>query len=185
MDPSAEGDPRSDEQLVEAANAGDLSAFEALYYRYRGWAVRLAYRFTGNRDDALDVLQETFTYVANKLPRLRLRAKMTTFLYPVVKHTALRIKRRAKRYVTSEDAVPEIAVPPDAGRTASRDELAAVLATLPEKHREALLLRFVDGMTLQEIAAALRIRLGTVKSRLHNALRTLRESPRTKHYFGL
>jgi RNA polymerase sigma-70 factor (ECF subfamily) len=183
MGPSAADDPRSDELLVSAANDGDVSAFEALYYRYRDWAVRLAHRFTGNRDDALDALQETFGYLARKMPHLRLSAKMTTFLYPVVKHTAIRIARKRWRSAPTDEAVPEMAVPPDAGRAASRADLAAALSTLREKHREVLLLRFVDGLTLDEIAAMLRTRVGTVKSRLHYALRALREDARTRRYF--
>jgi RNA polymerase sigma-70 factor (ECF subfamily) len=58
-----------------------------------------------------------------------------------------------------------------------------VLAALSEEHREVLLLRFVDGLNLGEIASALEIPLGTVKSRLHNALTTLRKDPRTKTFF--
>jgi len=181
----AQDDPRSDELLVAAANDGDTLAFEALYYRYRDWVVRLAYRLTGNRDDALDALQETFAYLARKFPGFRLSAKLTTFLYPVVKHTALRLARKRRRSVPTDQAVPEVAVSPDARRAASRADLAAVLSTLREKHREVLLLRFVDGLTIEEIAAALHIRVGTVKSRLHNALNKLRRDPRTKHYFGL
>ena len=177
-------DAVTDEALIEAANRGDASAFEALYYRYRDWVVRLAYRFTGDRDDALDVLQETFTYLAKKFPGFRLTAKITTFLYPVVKHTALRIARKRRRYLSDQE-VPQEAAAPSTRQHSSREELAAALRTLPEKQREVLLLRFVDGMTLGEIAQTLRIKLGTVKSRMHNALATLRNDERTRRYFGL
>jgi RNA polymerase sigma-70 factor (ECF subfamily) len=61
-------DQRTDQQLITAINAGDDHAFEALYYRYRDWVVRLAQRFTGNPDDVLDVLQETFAYLSRKFP---------------------------------------------------------------------------------------------------------------------
>ena len=60
---------------------------------------------------------------------------------------------------------------------------AAVLGILPDAQREVLLMRFIDGMSLQEIAEALNIPLGTVKSRLHNALQTLRSDRRTRDYF--
>ena len=89
-----DADPRSDGDLVEAANKGDVAAFESLYYRYRDWVVRLARRFTGNDHDALDVLQDTFSYLLRKLPRLRLSSRMTTFLYPAVKHRALNLRQR-------------------------------------------------------------------------------------------
>ena len=83
-----------DEQPLQRAGAGDPDAFEALYHRYRDWVHRLAWRFTGNQQDALDVLQETFLYLLKKLPDLRLTASMTTFLYPVVKHLSLNLRRR-------------------------------------------------------------------------------------------
>ncbi len=184
MEPSANSDPRSDEALVDAANAGDPAAFEALYYRYRDWVVRMAYRFTLNRDDALDVLQETFAYLLKKFPGLRLTAKMTTFLYPVVRNLSIAIRRKQRRYVSDDTIAEKTAAPPAGGAAASRAELAAVLAVLPEKQREVLLLRFVDGLSLKEIAETLRIPEGTVKSRLHHALQTLRNDDRTRRYFG-
>ena len=64
-----------------------------------------------------------------------------------------------------------------------RSELAAVLAVLPESQREVLLMRFVDDMSLQEIAAALNVPVGTVKSRLYHGLQTLRGDRRTRDYF--
>jgi len=182
MESLPESDPRRDEALVEAANEGDVSAFEVIYYRYRDWVVRLAYRFTGNKHDALDVLQDTFAYLLKKFPGFRLSAKMTTFLYPVVKHLSIAIQRKRRRYVSDDEIMREAAAPPEEDRP-SREELAAVLAGLPEKQRDVLLMRFVDGMSLQEIAEAVRIPLGTVKSRPHNALQTLRTDKRTRAYF--
>ncbi len=64
-----------------------------------------------------------------------------------------------------------------------RDDLAVVLSRLPGPQREVLLMRAVDGMTLGEIAAALDIPVGTVKSRLHHALATLRADDRTRRHF--
>ncbi len=61
-----EQDLRTDLELVAAMNKGDSLAFEVLYYRYRDWAVNLAYRFTADRDLALDVMQETFLYFVKK-----------------------------------------------------------------------------------------------------------------------
>ena len=177
-------DPRSDEALVHSANEGDLSAFETIYDRYRDWVVRLAYRFTGNYEDALDVLQETFTYFAKKFPGFRLSARITTFLYPVVRNLSIAIRRKNRRYVSDEEMIRRMAAPQPADDAVARAELAAVLSVLPAKQREVLLLRFVDGMTLKEIAETLSIRLGTVKSRLHIALEVLRKDERTKRYFG-
>jgi RNA polymerase sigma-70 factor (ECF subfamily) len=88
------GDSRSDQQLVADANAGEVEAFEVLYTRHRDWVLRIAYRFTRDRDDALDVLQETFIYLAGKFPGLKLTARLTTFLYPAVRNIAITHRRK-------------------------------------------------------------------------------------------
>ena len=173
----------SDEELIESANKGDAEAFETLYYRYRDWVFRLTWRFTGNREDALDVLQETFAYLLKKLPGFQLTASMTTFLYPVVKHISLTVRRRSRPHVSDEEALSEIAASASEDTPDVRAELAAVLRGLPEEQREILLMRFVDDMSMEEISSALNIPLGTVKSRLHNALHRLRQNHRARDYF--
>jgi len=173
----------SDKELIESANKGEPEAFETLYYRYRDWVYYLAWRFTGNQEDALDVLQETFTYLLKKLPGFQLTASMTTFLYPVVKHLSLAIRSKNRRFTSDQEILSELFAPASKDIERSRSELAAVLAILPEEQREVLLMRFVDDMSLQEIATALNIPVGTVKSRLHHALRTLRQDRRTRDYF--
>jgi RNA polymerase sigma-70 factor (ECF subfamily) len=177
-------DPRPDDALIAAANHGDEHAMEALYHRYKDWVVRLARRFTAHDDDSLDVLQETFAYVFRKFPGFRLTAAMTTFLYPVVRNLSLaaRRKRTAAGRIISDDELLTLApapVQPDD----RRHELATVMQILSPAHSEVVLMRFVDDMTLQEIAAALSIPVGTAKSRLHNALACLRDDPRARRYF--
>jgi len=160
---------------------GDVEAFEALYRRHRDWVYRLAWRFTGNEPDALDVLQETFAYLLRKLPSLHLTAAMTTFLYPVVKHLSLNVRRR--RAPSQGDDELLAALPAPSSEETSRSELALALATLPSEQREVVLMRFVDDMSLEEIAQALKTPLNTIKSRLYRALDSLRSDPRTRDYF--
>lgn len=175
-------DLRSDEELIRAINQGDTAAFETLYYRYRDWVVRLATRFNGRTDDALDVLQDTFAYLLRKTPSLRLSARMTTFLYPVVKHLSLAARRRSCRSLGCElDA--DVPAPPPSENDGARSSLAEVMAGLSPDQREVVLMRFVDDMTLAEIAQALRMPVGTVKSKLHRALERLQNDPRTRAYF--
>ncbi len=173
----------SDQELIKLVNEGDPDAFEALYYRYRDWVYRLAWRFTGNQQDALDVLQETFTYLLGKFPGFRLTASMTTFLYPVVKHLSLTLRSKNRRFTSDEEILRELPAPASKETHRCRSELATVLTVLPDEQREVLLMRFVDDMTLQEIATALNIPIGTVKSRLHHALQRLRHDRRTRDYF--
>ena len=172
----------SDQQLIEQINAGERDAFESLYYRYRDWVYNIAWRFTANRQDALDVLQDTFIYLMGKFPGFTLTASMKTFLYPTIKHQAINIRRKRGKFTTDEDSLSELPAP-ELKEGDSRSELAVVLNILPDEQREILLLRFVDDMELQEISAALNIPLGTVKSRLHRALQTLRGDNRTREYF--
>ena len=180
-------DTRSDQELVAAANDGDLAAFETLYRRHRDWVVGLAFRFLRDRDLALDVLQETFAYVLRKIPGLELTARMTTFLYPVVKNLSIRQREKARRARgdAAEEEIERLPAAPahDEREALRRRDLASVVDELPEAQREVVLMRFVDGMKLDEIAEALAVPTGTVKSRLHHALRTLRASERTRKYF--
>ena len=175
-------DPRSDADLVAAARQGDERAFEALYLRHRAWAAAVAQRFTGDPSLALDAMQEAFLYLLRKLaePRFTLTARLTTFLYPAVKHAAQEARRKSVRARGGDEALHAVAAP---GTPDATDDLAAVLARLPDEHREVLTLRFVDDLSLQEVAEALAIPLGTVKSRLHHGLRKLREDPRTRDFF--
>jgi RNA polymerase sigma-70 factor (ECF subfamily) len=182
LPPSPESDSRSDQALVELCNRGDPAAFAALYRRYCDWVVRLATRFTGNPDDALDCLQDTFAYVLHKFPGFTLTASMTTFLYPVVKNISIRIRQKRRRLASAEDALEAVPAPPAKPDT-GRAELAAVVARLPEAQREVVLMRFVDGMALEDIATALAIPLGTVKSRLHHAIAALKADEKTRAYF--
>jgi len=170
--------------LIESANKSDAEAFEALYRRYRDWVYRLAWRFTGNRDDAMDVLQETFAYLLGKFPGFELTAAMTTFLYPVVRNLSVNVRKRAGRFASDAEVLDDLAAPHQDESRNSLTELAAVLAVLPDEQREVVLMRFVDAMSLAEIAVALAIPLGTVKSRLHNAMNSLRADRRTRDYFG-
>ncbi|HEY3517144.1 MAG TPA: sigma-70 family RNA polymerase sigma factor [Gammaproteobacteria bacterium] len=181
-------DRRSDEELVEVCNVGDAHeaarAFEALYRRHRDFVLRVARRFTRDRELALDALQETFAYLLNKFPPagagLTLTARLPTLLYPAAKNAAITAVRKARRAAGAGDAeldeLPAEVVPDE-------EPIDAALVALSPERREVLTLRFVDDLSLAEIAVALDVPLGTVKSRLHLALKELREDSRIKDLF--
>jgi len=177
-------DPRSDQELVSALNSGDASAFEGIYFRYRDVVLRLAFRFTGNRDDALDVLQETFAYLFAKFPGFVLSARMTTFLFPAVRNLSLAARRKRLK-VGADFDVDTMAGFTVTDDMLARSELAAVMSGLSAEHREVVLLRFVDGLTIEEISVAVSVPEGTIKSRLHHAIEKLRGDPRVRKYFDL
>lgn len=176
-----ENDERSDQELISAANAGDPLAFEVIYFRYRDWAVNLAFRFSGDREQALDVMQETFIYLLKKFPGFTLTCQMKSFLYPVVKHLALKARANSSRYQSGEELFSGLEAP--RAEPPSDEFLRAALAKLPPYHREVIVLRFIDRLDLSEIALATKTPLGTVKSRLHHALETLRRNPNLRSYF--
>lgn len=180
-------DSRSDLELIDAVNQGDAQAFEALYHRHRDYTLRLAMRFTGEHNLALDAVQDSFIYFYKKFPGFTLTAKLTTFLYPVVKHNALSLKKKAKRTQgdASDEALKAQPTPgSDPAKEDASDDLHILLGTLPDAQREVLVLRFLDGLSVEEIAQALDIPVGTVKTRTHHAIKKLRESEKAKKFFS-
>jgi RNA polymerase sigma-70 factor (ECF subfamily) len=185
----ATDDRRSDGELVAICNDGGPAeaarAFETLYRRHRDFVLRVARRFTRDRELALDALQETFAYLLTKFPPrgtgLTLTARLSTLLYPVAKNCAISALRKANRYAGAS-GVELDELPAEPG--AAAEPLDAALALLPPERREVLTLRFVDDLSLEEIAVALDIPLGTVKSRLHHAIKQLRDDPRIKDLFA-
>lgn len=166
-DPST--DDRGDAELHAAYVAGDERAFAVLYHRHKSWAFAVARRFSDDRDAALDVLQDAFAYVVRSADRVVLRGELRPLLYPVLRRLARDRRARDERARPLEDA-PEPAVLPGLP-----DEVREHFRKLGPLQQEVLALRFADDLELSEIAACLDVPLGTVKSRLHNALRALRE----------
>jgi RNA polymerase sigma-70 factor (ECF subfamily) len=164
-----------DPALVARANAGDAAAFTAIYRAHGGWAYGLALGLTGDREDALDVVQEAFAALYGKFPGFVLSTSLRAYLYPVVRHQAISLLRKRRRVVPLDPealAARGGAVDPAPGPPA---ELERMIGALPPDQREVARLRFGLGFRLEEIADALAVPTGTVKSRLHNALRALRK----------
>src|SRR5207245_6775554 len=129
-------------------------------------------------------MQETFVYCVKKFPGFKLTAQLKTFLYPAVRNLSIAARRKRDRLLMDEAGSAALEqMPNDVSANQSGDTLKAVLHLIPDEQREVLLLRFVDRLSLSEIATALQIPLGTVKSRLHNALEKLRHDARTKRLF--
>jgi RNA polymerase sigma-70 factor (ECF subfamily) len=109
---------------------------------------------------------------------------LKTFLYPAVRHLAIAARQKAARYQATAAELDQLEhAPAPPASSGEAEDLRFVLTALPEEQREVLLLRFVDGLSLAEIAEAMHIPLGTVKSRLHNALQILRQDQHTRNFF--
>jgi RNA polymerase sigma factor (sigma-70 family) len=172
-----------DTRLVERARAGDRDAYGALVERYGSVAFRTAYLLCGNEADAEDATQEAFVKGWRALGRFRAGAPVRPWLLRIVANEAHNRRRQAGRrgrlaLRASAEAGREGSAPsPEAALLGAeeRDRLLAALAALDERDRQAIGCRYFLGLDEQEMAAALRVRPGTVKSRLARALERLRE----------
>jgi RNA polymerase sigma-70 factor (ECF subfamily) len=176
------------DDLIRRYQAGQTDLFEAIFDRYKDYVYRLAYSLTQHAAEAEEVVQETFLDVLRALPRYRVEgpARFETWLYTV---TANRCKMRWRRKQLPDcdwDEVGERLVQVPNGRPGHDPEEAALRAEtrrrlwravgrLDDLYREVILLRYGHDFSYQEIAEALNLNLGTVKSRLNAAHRQLRD----------
>ena len=175
----------SDQSLVEALNNGSYAAFETLYQRYRDWVFKSAYRFTWDVQASEDVLQDVFQYLLGKFPGFELRCQLKTFLYPVVRSFSLNLKYKREQEADTRESLLLLSAEyaPQSG-VFPLEEFEYALSTLPVEQREVLILRFVDELSLREVAQAMDLPLGTVKSRLHLAVGLLRRNERLQALFA-
>jgi len=161
--------------------ADDLDAFEAFFARHRGLIERTAYALVGDRQAAEEVLQDTFLRAYRHRASLRTDVSPVPWLYRVALN--LCYSRLARRRLAEEpigDTTAELRDhTPEPADLIEREELRRSVrrgvAALPEKHQLVIVLYYLHGLSLQETASTLGIRLGTTKSRIHYALHALRE----------
>ena len=165
----------NDHECITRAQRGDSVAFSELVARYQDRIYRFLVRLTRSQDDALELTQETFLRAYQGLARWRPDAGFATWLFQIARNLAFDLLRRNKRveFVALEedaDAIDPGPAPDAACDTAQRYRmLEAALARLPVEHREILLLREIEEMSYEDIAAVLNLNLGTVKSRIARA----------------
>ncbi len=142
-------------------------------YRAHGRPL-LAYlaRCLGSPQQAEDLLHETFVRALTRLDRLAAAVSPASWLFGIARHLALTARRRRR----PTQALSEAAAAPSAEEDPRLEAMRAALARLPGVHREALELRLRHELSYEEIAEVLGIPVGTVRSRLHHAVRQLRET---------
>ena len=161
-----------DSELVAAAQAGDTAALDDLLRRHYDRVHALCRRLAGNESDALDATQEALIAVVRGLPRFDGRAAFSTWLYRVATNACLDELRRRKRRPEPRSVDDETETAPSTTRPAFDQALAdrlaidEALAGLREDFRIAVVLRDVVGLDYAEIAAALDVPPGTVRSRI-------------------
>lgn len=178
--------PVSTEDLIRRHQQGQPGAFDALFDRYKDYVYRVAFFIARNSGDAEEVVQETFIDVLRALPRYDTAgaARFETWLYRVtVNRCRSRFRRKRLPSADWDDVGAQIErivngrPNHDPERAAISSELKTALWQavdgLPEGHREVIVLRYQAGLSYEEIARALELNLGTVKSRLYHAHKKL------------
>lgn len=174
-----------DRELAARAQAGDESAFGELMRKHHERVFRLVYAVVRHEHDAREVAQDVWLGVWRQLPGYRGDAKFTTWLHPIAVRRAIDHSRRQRRWFSrllpfgdpDRGGVPEPAAPEPSAGDERRDEriaqLRRAIEALPPRQRAVLALRELEGLSYEEIAAATKIPVGTVMSRLHHARRLL------------
>ena len=178
-----------EKRLIEQAQRGDESSFEALILSCKGKAYNIAFRFLRNEEDALDALQESFIKIYRNLEKFNCESKFDTWVYRIVVNTCNDMLRKNKDkpfveslYRSDDEDEYQIEVP-DAGpgpadALENKEDSAYILSCLERvggDHREVLILRDIKGFSYDEIADILQCSIGTVKSRISRARQRLKE----------
>jgi len=154
------------------AMEGDRRALDLLYRRWHPKLLKQAYRLMGNPDEARDVMQETALVIARDIHRLRDPARFSAWAYTILRRRAADHIDRAMR---NRKAAAE-QIPPAANHdTEAAMSLRQALSQLPDTERLMLTLFYLDGLKGTEMAAALGVPIGTVKSRLFKARAKLKD----------
>lgn len=179
-----------DQVLIERAQRGDMAAFDGLIRKHERRAYQFACRLTTNQDEAADVVADAFVRVHNALQNFKGQSAFTTWLYRILTNCFLDMRKREKnRQALSLESAMQTSEGEltrqieDTGDTpyeeAERSErgkaVELAVAQLPEYQRAMIVMYHGEGLAYEEIAEALDLPIGTVKSRLNRARLSMRE----------
>lgn len=171
----------SDAELAGAACQGDETAFAAIMRRHKAWLYHFIRRYVANRDDAYDVLQETFVSAWGALARYDRGRPLEAWLRRIAlnkcRDRARRnaVRRAAHQLLVSTGLSQETAAPPDSGAAPLRalQHLESAIAQLPRPLKESLVLTALEGMSHKEAGEILGINAKAVEMRVYRAKRRL------------
>lgn len=173
-----------DQQCISAVLGGDVDAYSAIVERYQKPIFNLMYRMTSSRADALDLAQEAFIKAYEQLHRFQQGRKFFPWLYTIAMNRAKNMLRDRKkmlhsRYIDEWEECSGLDYPHQqeelmCSRLDSRVLHDAILQ-LPVDYREAIVLRYREELSLEDVADALQISLSGAKMRIHRGLKKLRD----------
>lgn len=182
--PAVAQDLAIDIELVERHRCGDAQAFDEVYARFGEMVFNLALRLSGNYEEAADLTQEVFLRIYRHLASFGGRSTLKTWIFRIaLNHCRDRLSRWrpltqpiGENTDEGELAFPDPARGPEdlAVAAAEQRRVADGLSRLPEAFREAVILRDLEGLSYEEIAEVLGVRIGTVRSRIARGREQLR-----------
>jgi RNA polymerase sigma-70 factor (ECF subfamily) len=172
----------ADESLIVRFLAGDRGAFDNLFARYQDYVYNIVHGIVGSADEARDVTQEVFVQVYRSLPGFRRGSRFATWLYRIAVNRAVDAARSAKtrkwlplletlRATPDPEANPSLS----AEKGAERRTIQALLMQVPVQHRDVLVLKYFQDLSVEEIAEVLGISVTAAKVRLHRARHHFKE----------
>ncbi|MCF6408998.1 RNA polymerase sigma factor [Pseudalkalibacillus salsuginis] len=171
-----------DKQTIKKIKKGDKKAFRALYDEYYQAAMRASISMLKNESDASDAVQETFIRVYKGIHTYDDSKPFKPWFYRILTNEVRRLVSKRKPE-TDIDQVPQSAFQDKSTHPAADNEiLDEAMERLKEDHREALVLKYVEGLSEKEMSSVLEISVGAVKSRLFKARKLLREELRGDYH---
>src|SRR2546425_11001305 len=164
-------------ELVERCRRGDEGAFQELVERYKDLVFALIARTVQDRSRAEDLAQDVFLRIHRGLPYFRGEARLSTWIYRIVANVCLQDHGRAPGGVSfDDDRTPATRAVSDRqfGDLELRDRLEKAIARLPANYRLLIAAHYLQGVQYEELAEALQLPLGTVKTQLYRAKQQLR-----------
>jgi RNA polymerase sigma-70 factor (ECF subfamily) len=164
-------------ELVERCRSGDERAFQELVDRYKDLVFALIARTVQDRSRAEDLAQDVFLRIHRGLPYFRGEARLSTWIYRIVANAVMQDHGRAPKMATFDDerrAQAASASDPQFNDFEVRDRLEKAIARLPANYRLLVAAHYLRGVQYEELAEALQLPLGTVKTQLYRAKQQLR-----------
>ncbi len=184
-------DEQREAELIEQAALGSTEAFGEIIRQYERFVYNVAYQIVKSREDALDVAQDTFLKIYRSISSFRGDCRFTSWIYRIASNTAkdyLRsqsLRKTDSLYETDEDGDERPIAIPDSdtdltpeGALDKKTKIEAVrsaISSLPDKYRDIVVLRDMEGRSYEEISEMLSLEIGTVKSRLNRARQAIKD----------
>ena len=171
-------DPDHERELVDRCRRGDVGAFEELVDRYKNLVFAMIMRTIPDRSQAEDLAQDVFMRVHRGLPYFRGEARLSTWIYRIVMNVCMQDRGHPTSSVSLDDANAKVSAPAATDRHADdlelRDRLEKAIAQLPAQYRLLIAAHYLQGVQYEDLAEALQLPLGTLKTQLYRAKQQLR-----------